>query len=284
KKAAALWDRVVQLNPLQSYYWYALGDARYEAKDYKAAIPAYQKSADLGGQMTPGGGPLAGTYYPIYNNAFLPPPACEREAAIQALSRALELGFPNLGHPARDPDLVSIRDDPRVIELLGLKDVSRMSRDEGWRYDLAILAREVHRKGFNPQLYVHRPVSREQFDARARELHNAIPRLTDGQIILQLMKLMVFLDDGHTAVWNTGAHPLFRAALPLRLFWFEEGLYVIAADPKYKERLGAQVLQLDERPIGEVFQALEPYVNRDRGNPIKPKLTVPYMIRMVGVL
>jgi hypothetical protein len=76
---------------------------------------------------------------------------------------------------------------------------------------------------------------------------------------------MVFLEDGHTAVWPVGEHRLFRAALPLRMFWFEEGLFVTAADPRYKDLLGAQVLKLDGRSIDEVFEALVSYVNRDRG-------------------
>jgi len=276
-EAAALWDRVVRLNPVQPSYWYSLADARYQAKDYKAAIPAYQKAADLGG-------PMMGAYFAIYNIACCHALAGDKEAAVRELARALELGFPNLGHPARDPDLASVRDDPRVIDLLGLKDVSKMSRDEGWRYDLSILAREVRRKGFNPRLSVHRPVTVEQFDAKVRELDAAIPKLTDGQVILGLMKLMVFLEDGHTAVWPVGDHPLFRAGLPLRMFWFEEGLFVTAADPRHKDLLGAQVLKLDGRPIDEVFEALDPYVNRDRGNAIKPKVSLPYMVRALGLL
>jgi hypothetical protein len=70
-----------------------------------------------------------------------------------------------------------------------------MSRDEGWRYDLGILSREVHRKGFNPNLYVHRAVAREQFDAKVRELHDSIPNLSDQHIILAMMRMMVFLGD-----------------------------------------------------------------------------------------
>jgi hypothetical protein len=159
-----------------------------------------------------------------------------------------------------------------------------MSRDEGWRYDLAVLAREVHRKGFNPRLDVNRTVSREQFDQKVRQLHDAIPELSDGRVILELMKVMVFPDDGHTAVWPVGEHPLFRASLPLRFFWFEEGLYVTAADPRHKGLLGCRVVTIDGRPAEEVLEGTAPYINRDRGNPIKTKVSAPYAIRKVGVL
>jgi hypothetical protein len=170
------------------------------------------------------------------------------------------------------------------VELRGLKDVSKMTREEGWRYDLAILAREAHRKGFNLQLDVHRPVSREAFDAQVHELHDAIPGLSDGQIVLRLAKLMVFLEDGHSAVWPTGTNPLFRAALPLQFFWFEEGLFVTAADPAHRDLLGAQVVAFDGRPSAEVLRAAEPFIPRDRGNPMFARAILPFWIRTLSVM
>jgi hypothetical protein len=138
----------------------------------------------------------------------------------------------------------------------------------------------VHRKGF----VVHRGVTVEQFDAKVRDLYDAIPRLGDAQIILALMKLMVFLEDGHTAIWTVGSNPFFAAALPLRFFWFEEGLFVTAADPQLADLLGAQVLAFDGRPAIEVLEAMGPYINRDNGNPMPVKTRAPYFVRILKLL
>ncbi|SEL32264.1 Tetratricopeptide repeat-containing protein [Stigmatella aurantiaca] len=271
KEAAHLWARVVQANPVNPEFWNALGDAHSQAADYLAAVPAYEKALALGGPL-----PAKAAY----NIARCQALAGKKELALQALERALTLGFPSLGFAARDEAFQSLRQEPRFKKMLGLTDASNMPRVEGWRSDLALLAREAHRKGFN----VHRSVTREQFDAKVRELHGAIPRLTDGQVILGLMKLMVFLDDGHTAVLNFGENPFFRSMLPMQFYWFDEGLFVISADPKHKELLGAQVLELDGRPALEVLEALTPYVNRDRGNPVWPKQRTPYMLRNLALL
>src|SRR5262249_41230309 len=131
---------------------------------------------------------------------------------------------------------------------------------------------------------LRRPVTLTQFEAKVREVHHAIPKLTDGQAVLEFMKLMVFLEDGHTAVWNVGENPLFRAALPLRFFWFEEGLFVIVAEPKYKELLGARVQAFDGRTTDEVLKGMSPYVQRDRGNPMSLKMFLPDGIRKLAVL
>ena len=276
-EAAPILERIVALNPVEPSYWYALASAHFYAGDYAAAIPAYERAAELGA-------PVMGAYFSIYNIACCQARLGRKDEAIATLQRAMDLGFPSFAHPATDEDLASLRDDPRFVEMLGLKDVGKMSRDEGWRYDLSILVREVHRKGFNPHLYVHRPVTREQFDEKTRALHEAIPSLTDGQIILEMMKLMAFLQDGHSAAWNFGEHPLFQKALPLRMFLFEEGLFVVAADPKHEALLGAQIVAFDGRPVEEVFDGLRPFINRDRGNPMKDKVSLPYSVRVLGVL
>ena len=200
-EAAAQWEQVVRLNPVQPNYWYSLGAAHYNARNYRAAIPAFEKAAALGA-------PIMGAYYSVYQIARCHARAGDKDLALAALERAFTLGYPSLSQPATDPELASLRADPRFRKLLGLEDVSKMSREEGWRYDLALLAQEVKRKGFNPHLYVNRPVSWDQFHTKVQELHHAIPKLSDGQIILEMMKLMVFLEDGHSAVWdNEGVPP-----------------------------------------------------------------------------
>src|SRR5262249_3848128 len=52
-------------------------------------------------------------------------------------------------------------------------------------------------------------------------------------------------------------------ALPMQFYLFKEGLYVVAADPKYRELLGAEVLRFDERGVSDVLTALEPLIHRD---------------------
>ncbi len=42
------------------------------------------------------------------------------------------------------------RGDQRIRDLVGIIDPDGMSRDEGWRYDLAFLAREIKRLAYAP--------------------------------------------------------------------------------------------------------------------------------------
>ena len=273
KEAAALWGQVVQANPVNPYFWSALGNARYLSSDHAGAISAYQRAMELG---APVHGPDVGAYRIASSYAL----TGQKELAMQWLTRAFAMGYPSFERAKTDDALKSLRDDPRFKKMLGLEDVSKMSRNEGWRYDLSVLAGEVRRKGF----IVKRDVTLEQFEAKVRELHAAIPKLTDWQVVLGLKKLMVFLGDGHTALWDAGDNQFFGSAVPLRFFWFEEGPFVIAADPKYKELLGAQVLEVDGRRPDEVMAAVAPYVNSDRNNPRAPRQSATYAMRNAAMM
>jgi tetratricopeptide (TPR) repeat protein len=50
-EAARLWGRVVELNPVQPSWWYALGEARYRASEYQGAVAAFEKAAELGAPL-----------------------------------------------------------------------------------------------------------------------------------------------------------------------------------------------------------------------------------------
>lgn len=47
-QAAALWQQVVDANPVNGSYWDYLAEARDELGDHQAAIAAYDKVLELG--------------------------------------------------------------------------------------------------------------------------------------------------------------------------------------------------------------------------------------------
>ena len=271
KDAAAAWQRVVESNPVNAGFWSQLGDASYESKDYRKAISAYEKALDLGAGFPSN---------VAYNIACCYALLGEKEQAMKWLEKSFDMGFRNLAHSQTDSDLKSLHDDPRFNKIVGLADVSKMSRDEGWRYDLALLAREVKRKGYVPG--VARTLSKAEFDVLVNKLNNDIPRLTDAQILIELMKLMRKVGDGHTGILGRLDHAGSALSLPLQFYLFKEGLFIIAADPKHKDLLGAQVLRFGDRTVAEVMQALDPLTSRD--NDFWPNQVGPYRMRSLPLL
>jgi tetratricopeptide (TPR) repeat protein len=271
KAAARLWQQVVGANPVNGRFWSRLADANYGAKDYLRAIAAYEKELDLRV-----GFPADAAYNIACCYALLG----ERENAIKWLEKALDLGYRHLEHAQTDSDLQSIRGDVRFQRLAGLADVSKMSREEGWRYDLGLLQSEVNRKGY--AYGITRPISKEDFHAAAKTLSDQVTKLTDPQMVVALMKLLRSLGDGHTGLLAPPQQPDYALALPLQFYFFKEGLFIIASDPKYKNLLGAQVLSLGGHSVDEVTQSLDQVISRD--NDMWPVQLGPYHMRNLPLL
>ena len=268
-EAAALLEQIVKINPVEGKSWNRLAMAYYNAKDYRKSIPAYEKQIELGYGI-----PANAAYNIACNYALLG----EKEAAIRWLEKAFAMGFPDLPNAQTDADLKSLRDDSRYRNLVGLIDTSKMSREEGWRSDLQLLNREIKRKGYH---LFPRTGTEADFDAAVKKLHDSIPQLTDGQIIVEMMKLMRKVGDGHTGLLG-GRRAEFLQNLPVQFYLFEEGLFIISTDPKYKDLLGAQVLKFGSRTPDEIVKGLEPIINRD--NEIWIKQVATYRMRNLGLL
>ncbi len=269
-EAALLWERVVELNPVEGRFRYRLATAFYNAKNYRKAIPAYEKAIEFGY-----GNPANNAYNVASCYALLG----EKQQALEWLEKAVKMGFLDLEHAQKDSDLKILQDDPRFQKLLGITDTSKMSREEGWRSDLQFLVREINRRrygSFGAQ-------AEKEFDADVRKLHDAIPGLTDEQINVGIMKLLVRVGDGHTGflgVREFTAKPTLT--LPLKFYLFEEGMFIIAADPKYKDLLGAEILRFEDHAIAEIVQKLDTVISRD--NAIWIKQVAPYRMRYLSLM
>ena len=269
-EAAARWAQIVEGNPLDGRFWNELGNARANSGDQRQAITAYERVIALGW------GAPANTAYRI---ATIHAQQNDKELALMWLDKAFQMGYRGVDVARRDPNFRLLRDDVRFRRIVLLPDPGTMSRDDGWRFDLDALAREVKRVGYAPLLHG----TSTTFDAGVARLRTAIPRLTDVQVILEMMKLMRTLGDGHATI-QPGGRSEFQLTLPMQFYAFAEGLYIIAADPKYRELLGAQVLRFDAQPADSVMRALEPFISRDNDNPIWVQQRVPYLMRHVPVL
>ncbi|MEP6743475.1 MAG: tetratricopeptide repeat protein, partial [bacterium] len=269
--AARYWQGVVAANPVNARFWEQFAQALYQAKDYKQAIPAYQKALELGAGFPSN---------QAYNIACCYALLGDKEAALTWLEKAFAMGFRDLELAQKDSDLLSLHDSPRFMKLTGLDDVSKLTREQGWGYDLAMLKREVDRKGF--AYPVVRSTTKAEFHDAIANLYTRVPKLSDQQMVVEIMKLMKSLGDGHTGLLLPPAQPEYALSLPLQFYFFKEGLYIIGADPKYKELLGSRVLQIEGHNVEEVMRALDPLISRD--NEMWPSQLAPYWMRSLFLL
>jgi tetratricopeptide (TPR) repeat protein len=250
-EAAKLWAQVVERNPVEGRFWDQLARAYSDSKDYRKSIAAYEKALELRF-----GYPFTAAYNIACSYALMG----EKEQAFKWLEKSLDMGFRDLNLVRTDTDFDSIRNDARFKKLAALDDVSKMSRDEGWRYDLWLLARELQRIHYDPYKYISKP----EFDASVKKLNDEIPKLTDNQIAVSFMKLMRLMGDGHTQIRPGGAgHNPLMAGFPVEFYLFKEGLFITAAAPQHADLVGAQVIRLGDHSVEKVFETLDTVISQD---------------------
>lgn len=250
KKAAGLWTAVNAQNPFHRGHWQKLADSRRLAGDYQGAIGAYGKVIELTTSR-----PADAAYDIARCHAALG----EMDRAMEWLEKAMSYGYRYLNDLREEPLFESYKADARFRELATIVDTSKMDRVPGWRYDLALLSREVKRRAV-PQFHAERV---KDFDAAVTKLNADIPKLTDWQITLEMMKVMRTVGDGHSMIFAFFERPEFLKLLPIDFYFFKEGLYITAAHTSRTDLLGAKILRFDDNTVDTVRNTLDPLHNLD---------------------
>jgi tetratricopeptide (TPR) repeat protein/sugar lactone lactonase YvrE len=249
-EAAKAWEQVATLNPQLGRAWNNLARAAYLCKDYRKAITAYAKMLEFRS-----GYPFTAAYGTACCYARLG----QKEASLEWVQKSLELGFRNLQLIRDDPDLRALHDNPRFRKMVAIVDVGKLSREEGWRFDLDLLVREIKRCHYSP----FRKVTSQQFDAASAKLRSEIPELDDNHITVGIQKLLRLVGDGHTSLVDDEPDKHDKRRVPATFYFFVEGLYVNEVDPRFRDLVGARVIRINGHSIEKVLESLNQFVSED---------------------
>jgi tetratricopeptide (TPR) repeat protein len=239
-EAADALAKLAETNPYDGWIWGNWGYCVHALKRYDEAIALFLKAAELDGDR-------AGY---IYNIACAQSLMGHKDEAFAWLEKALDARFVNQETLETDTDLDPLRDDPRFARLTGITRLLKAplvaSRDEGWRWDLEFYARRMKQMHWD----LYGKVSEKEFHTELDRLAHDVPGLTDEQARLRLRKITALVGDGHTscALAAEGAATLKR--LPLQLYSFKEGLYVIGASKEHESLIGSKVLKVGSLDTG----------------------------------
>ena len=126
-------------------------------------------------------------------------------------------------------------------------------RDEvaAWTEDVLHLVSEMER--MHPDPYAGS--SREEFEAAVDAFLAEVEKDGGKNATIGLMRLMARLwtkgREGHAVVW-----PLHARYLPLQLYRFDDGWFVVDAGAEQKPWIGARVLSIGDTPVEEACKRL----------------------------
>ena len=126
-------------------------------------------------------------------------------------------------------------------------------------------------------------IARETFEAELEALKVDLATMTSDEAMVGLMRLWARLSterDGHQFAFL--AEGVDEPTLPLRVYEFDEGVFITAAMEPYADLAGTRLTAVGGHPIEEVLDALEPLVPRD--GPATISAFRPIYVLKVGVL
>lgn len=258
------WDR-------DSAVWARLGIAAERTGHSEEALEAYTRAFNFG---------TAYQSYLAIRTAAVAIQLGERDIAVSWIRRALDSGLENRSELQTMEEFQNLRSDPEFRRLAGFAPDASADRTARWRFDLNYLQEEARRLHASPR----RQAFSSAFTDGLAALRDSVQQLSDEDILHGLQRVIVLLGDGHSVVYGIppakGGRP---PTLPVVMYQFDDGLFVVDADSAHTDLIGDQVLAFGGVPADSVLQRLAPYVNHDNAMTIR-WLGVRFYMRDVGWL
>jgi hypothetical protein len=148
---------------------------------------------------------------------------------------------------------------------------------EKWREDLRHMAEEMPKQHRN----LFHDMTREQFEGAIKRLDERIPALPRHRIIVEMARIVALVGDGHTNIAPTRDPKIGFRAYPIKLYFFEDGLYVRAAAREYAWLVGARVVKIGNASAEQAYAAVREIIGRD--NEMDAKFFAPHLLVMPEV-
>jgi tetratricopeptide (TPR) repeat protein len=238
-EAEPLWERLAAELPRDPENWIRRAEAEEQQGKFAEAVESRRAAGALIG--------WDGSFPHGYHLAADQLRAGDRRAALDTLKWMI---FDQHGIRRADlydfAPLEGLRNDPEFLALIGRPDTSKWTRETGWAKDLDFLREEVVR--LNPE-YRDRPLP-EGFGRIQGELKRDIASLSDEQLYFGMMRMLATLRQGHVTLYAFHDEHF----LPLRLYAFPEGLFVIGAAAEHQALVGARIVRVGQLPAAEALR------------------------------
>ena len=126
----------------------------------------------------------------------------------------------------------------------------RTLSDSQWIEDLDFMINRLD--SIHPNLYAN--ISREQIQERVNELKDKIPILSDNEILVDLLKIVTAIQDGHIRLHGNN---LTKKWYPLRIEKFSDGYFITVTTKDQSKFIGSKVVSFNDHPIEKIFENLK---------------------------
>lgn len=154
---------------------------------------------------------------------------------------------------------------------------SQPNKSISWATDIEFLKTELPAKHKN----VYAEKSEAYFFEGIKRVALQTDSLSDFEIAIKLQQLISSFGDSHTGA-NWGQFVDKNKILPLHLFWFSDGIFILHTTAENKEVLGCKIVKINGNPIQVVIDSLSTMLTVDNNAVIKSN--IPKLIPLVQLL
>ena len=148
-----------------------------------------------------------------------------------------------------------------LLEILFIFQLTRVipaQSIEEWKVDIDILSNKIEE--YHPMPWAK--ISKEAFYNRANKIKANLNNWQNEKIIVEIMKLVSSLMDGHTEVLLNNQEN-FNLWFPVRMEKFYDGVYITATNSLNSNLLGAKVLKIGKMDIEKAYNLVGEIVAKD---------------------
>lgn len=246
ESATALFLQLTKEFPSDPEMWFGLSRAYEWSGNLDEAINAAERVQKIG---------FVSRANLSYRLAQLNEKAGRSDEALKWIERALQQGYEDRPRIQSDDVFVGLYADPAFIKLAAIIPSHKMNRTEGLRFDIDYLVEEARRMHAS----LERQAFSSRFDQEAKELWQAIPELSDAEVLVDMMRLLTILADGHSGIYGPDPDSpleIGRKILPLKFYWFAEGVYIVDGIGPAAELAGSRVVKFGDLSAEETLKRL----------------------------
>ncbi len=146
-----------------------------------------------------------------------------------------------------------------------------------WSSDLDYISKELPQRHIN----LFSTQSKDYYLQQIQKIKTSVPDLSNFEITLRLQQTIAAMGDSHTRV-NLGKIIDRNKILPLKLYWFRDGIYILKTTQENEEILGNRIISINQTPIKTVIDSLSTLVTID--NRAIVKSYIPELLPLVQIL
>lgn len=259
--------------------FYLLGLSYYETGQFKNAIIVLKKTLESGGTILrdiPTGSAPSNDIMIKVAKAYAEDG--DKENALLWLQKGFASRYDEKPFLKDDPAFKNFITDDEFLALFGNDNQTKITREESWTKDLSYLEKRINELHYSP----NHSISKTELSKEFQNLKTKIATLNDEQIVVELMKIVGSLGNGHNLIIPTSPNKGALKKLPVQFYQFNDGLFIVDAEIGFEKWIGYEVEFFENTSTKEAIKKTNTVNAKD--NDMQKLWLGPYYLGLPDVL